>query len=261
MHFALPVGLGPVWLVSIAIMLPANFSPAQAARPAMAFDFPRSIVVESHPLTDDPEHQIVSCAIPISVRLLAGDISEVQEIRIEIGDCDRRLQVHGFSPTTRLESVLSGDVEWSKTTETTKQFSAALGGEAPVFFGDAVARITPTANGGVANREVITERQQRLAPKHVAVVAGTTREGSGVFFTLRPTPQTSLEGMHRVTVEFVTPHNWRGDALHVSVSAAGEEKFLWMSQPKVWAAKKSSVAIYVAGDPEARQAASTFVRQ
>ena len=82
-----------------------------------------------------------------------------------------------------------------------------------------------------------------------------------MFFTLRPSPQTSLEGVHELTVAFIVPADWRGDAVRVSCQASGEQKVLWMKQQKVWAEKSGGVALYLAGDAEARRAAERRVRQ
>ena len=94
-----------------------------------------------------------------------------------------------------------------------------------------------------------------------ASVSGTIDNEHGVFFTLRKSPTGSLEGVHELSVQFIAPANWRGDAIRVSCEARGEQKMLWMKQQKVWAAKTSAVALYLAGDGEARKAAERHVRQ
>ena len=82
-----------------------------------------------------------------------------------------------------------------------------------------------------------------------------------MFFKLKRSPQSSLEGVHELVVRFVVPENWRGDSLRVSCQATGQDKFLWMKQQTTWAAAKAPVAVYLAGDQEARIAAEKFVRR
>jgi hypothetical protein len=51
-----------------------------------------------------------------------------------------------------------------------------------------------------------------------------------VFFKLKRTSQTSLEGVHELAVTFVTPRRWPTIELQVSCSAHGERKMLWVRQ-------------------------------
>lgn len=246
-----------------ATLLPwAIADTGEAGGPLLDFDFPRTIqCTVAAEETADSSSRIVRCVLPLSVRLLEGDIRDVREIRVEIGDCDRRLRVRDFAPSTQLVSLATEDIEWSKTTETGKSFAASLGGEAPVLVGETIAHVTPTLNGGLNHREIVTQREKRAAPKQVVVASGTVAQGHGVFFTLRPTPQTSLEGMHQLSIDLEVPAGWRGDALYVVVEAAGEEKFLWITQTKRWAQEQTRVAIYLAGDVRAAAAAKKFVQQ
>ena len=244
-------------------------SRAQAEQPSLAFDF--GSTAECRDVTPDPVSEeagdlyagqkLVELKLRVSVHLLAGKISDVEEVRIEIGDCDSRIRVESFSPNTRLESHLSDDVTWTKTTESGKTLAASLGGEAPVPLGDVVAHILPSVTGGLSGREVVTETQVRRAPQIAVVASGTIGQEHGVFFKLRASPQTTLEGSHELTIRFIVPENWRGDALHVCCHATGQEKFLWIKQQASWARTCAPLAIYLAGDLEARIAAQRFVDQ
>ena len=238
---------------------------ASADEPQLAFDFGRTL--ECRDVTSPefaeayPDERIVEATLRLSVYLSGGDMTDVETIRVEISDCDRRLRVFDFSPSTRLESSLAADVQWTKTTESTHELGASLGGELPVCVGDVVAQVTPSINAVKGGRETITETQVRLAPKQAVIASGTIDGEHGVFFTLRPSPQISLEGVHELTVAFIVPAHWRGDAVRVTCQAAGEQKVLWMTQQKVWAEEASGVALYLAGDAEARRAAERRVRQ
>jgi hypothetical protein len=194
------------------------------------------------------------------VHLTAGTISDVEEIRVEISDCDGRLRVHDFSPRTRLESEFAAAIETTKTVESNHSFSASLGGEIPCI-GGTLAHVTPTIGGGMGGKEVVTEKQKRVAPMQAVVASGTMNEEHGVFFTLRASPLGTLEGVHELTVKFVVPISWRGDAVRVDCRATGEQKVLWMKQQVVWAQKATPVALFMAGDAGARRAAMRFVER
>jgi hypothetical protein len=51
-----------------------------------------------------------------------------------------------------------------------------------------------------------------------------------VFFKLKRYSQTSLEGLHELTVTFIAPRAWRWSEIRVDCAARGEQKLLWMKQ-------------------------------
>ncbi len=257
---------GRVCAAMLLTAAPAFTSPATAtaAEPRISFDFGRTLECRDVTPPDFaevyPDERIVECTLRLSVSLAGGDIRDVQSLRVEITDEDRRLRVFDFSPSTQLASELAENIERTTTTESTYELGAAIGGELPCI-GDVVARVTPSITAGKGGREVITEKKVLVAPKHVVVASGTINQAHGVFFTLRPSPQSTLEGLHEFTVAFVVPAKWRGDAVRVRCTAAGEQKVLWVKQQKVWAEQSGGVALYLAGDAEARRAAQRRVRQ
>jgi hypothetical protein len=243
----------------LCLLLLLSNATVYADTPSIEFDFGRT--AECREVTSTPEEviypgeKIVELKLRVSVQVTAGDIHDVEEVRIEAVDCDGRMRVHSFDPSTRLEARVSEDILWSKTTETSSSLGASLGGEAPVLLGEVVAHVTPTVNGGSTKREVVTESQSRVAPKHVVVSSGTMEKEHGVFFKLHQSPQATLEGVHELTIRFVVPELWRGDSVRVCCEATGVERFLWLKQRKTWAYHCAPVAIYLAGDLDARQAA------
>lgn len=249
-------------IVAVHLLLPQ--SKTAAAEPVLSFDFGRALACRDVTPTElseqYPSERVVEATLRLSVYLVSGDVSQVEAIRVEISDQDARLRVHDFSPRTRLESEFAGEIEWTKTTESSHSLGASLGGELPCL-GGVKANVTPSINGGVGGKEIVTESQKRIAPKQVAVASGTMNEEHGVFFILRPSPASTLEGVHELTVQFVVPADWRGDAVRVSVQASGEQKTLWIKQQKVFAQKSTGVALFMTGDVAARRAAQRLVKQ
>ncbi len=248
--------------VGLALILGAGGARvALAAAPVIEFDFGR--MAECRDVTEGkdvyPDEKIIELTLRVSVHLLEGDIHDVRELRFEVADGDHRLRVHSFEPGTRLESNLSEDIDWSRTVESTKSLGASIGAKAQGPLGDVVAQIAPLLSADKLKREIVNERQQRVAPQQAVVVAGTIRQGHGVFFTIRPSPRSSLEGVHELTLRFVVPANWRGDAIRVCCRATGQEKFLWMKQQATWARTCAPVVIYLAGDVVGRQIAKRRV--
>ena len=235
---------------------------ALAGGPKVAFDFGRTAeCVDVTPAESEsiyPGEKIVELKLRVSVHLLSGNINDVEEVRIEIGDGDNRMRVHSFSPGTELTSHWSQDIEWCRTTEDSSTLGASLGGELPTPVGGLIAHVTPTLSGGKTNAEKITEKQIRVAPKFAVVASGTIAQEHGVFFKLRSSPERSLEGTHEFTVRFIVPDDWRGEGVRVCCQATGTEKVLWMKQQATWAHTCGGVALYLAGDAKARQAALRF---
>lgn len=249
------------WLGCLLIV--AGGTAADAGSPEVAFDFGRTTECRNVTPTESADvirdEKIIELRLRVSVHLLSGDPADVEEVRVEIGDCDGRMRVHSFEPMTRLESQHAKEIKRSTTSEQTKSLGASLGGEAPVPLGEVVAHVTPTVSGGLSNREIVTETEYRIPPQQVVVASGTIGEEHGVFFKLRSSPLSSLEGVHELVVRFIVPENWRGDSVHVCCQATGQEKFLWMKQQSTWAHTCGTVALYLAGDPQARQAALRYV--
>jgi hypothetical protein len=245
--------------------LSSGQSVVRADEPSLTFDFGRTLecrdVTPPEYTEQYPDERIVECTLRLSVYLVSGDIDEVEAIRVEIADRDRRLRVFHFSPRTRLESSLGEDIEWTRTVETSHSIGASLGGELPAPIGGVIAHVTPTINAGQGGKEVVKEKQIRVAPRQAVIASGTIDHEHGVYFTLRPSPTSSLEGVHELSVQFLVPADWRGDAIRVACQATGQQKLLWMKQRKVWAEKALAVALYQAGDPAARRAAERHVKQ
>ena len=113
------ISLGP------SLIFTCDTSEVRAGSPSLAFDFGSTAEcqVVSSRVSDDPNRdlqsvrqldasqKLIELKLRVSVHLLAGKISDVEEVRIEIGDCDGRIRVESFAPNTRLESPLSDDIQ------------------------------------------------------------------------------------------------------------------------------------------------------
>lgn len=257
----IPGRLRPLVLACV-LFVPVS---AIAGPPRLEFDFGRAVACQVLPTDleseDFAEEKLIQFSLPISVQLLSGDIAQAEAIRIELTDHDKRMLVHDFAPQTRLESQHTEAILRTESTEDSHSLSATLGGEAPVPVGDLVAHVTPSVSGALGKRDAVTQTERLLPPKQVVVASGTKHNRHGVFFQLRPTPQTTLEGQHEVTVTLRVSKRWRGDTLRVELSAQGNEKFLWMERETTFAKKTADIALYLTGDREARLAAEQFLRQ
>jgi hypothetical protein len=227
---------------------------------AATCDFPRT--VECRDVTPDefdesrPGERLIELALRVSVRFHGNEANQVDEITIDIADTPASLNVHRFSPETKLSSELAGDIHRTTTVESTNSLGATLGGELPVVAGDVIAHVTPSISGNLGQRESATERVSRLSPKQTVVVSGTTNAGRGVFFKLRRNSQNTLEGVHELKVTYVAPADWQTGSINVACRAHGRHKlFGVVEQPKVFGTAAAPVHLYLAGNDEARQIA------
>lgn len=222
------------WAAALSAF-PAFFAPLAAlAAPEVEFDFARVVecrdITPSERLTQYPLQRLIEVALPVSVRFNDVSRDDVEEISIEVSGAPAGLRVQDFAPTTQLASEITHEIETTTTSKKARSFDGTLGGSLPIPGADVAARITPSISAGLASSDAATEKINRLPPKHVVVVSGTYAEGRGVFFKMKRTSQTSLEGTHELAVTFVAPRNWRAVALEVECQAVGQRKTLWVKQ-------------------------------
>ena len=151
-------------------------------------------------------------------------MDDVEELAIEINGSAAGLRVYDFRRNTNGQRYLQRNRDDNHHEE--KAFARRLlrGHTSRPRRSDAVAHFTPSISGGLAGCDTSTEKINRLPPKHAVVVSGTSSEGRGVFFKLKRYSQTSLEGVHELSVTFVAPATGKG-AKSVSIARpAANEK-------------------------------------
>jgi hypothetical protein len=70
-----------------------------------------------------------------------------------------------------------------------------------------------------------------------------------VFFKLKQSSQSSLEGVHGLSVTFLVPAGWRGGDVQIACSAQGRRKILWIKQAATVGEETGTVRLQVAGTP------------
>jgi hypothetical protein len=234
--------LGPAAILLVATQ-------TALAAPGVEFDFARSAklrdVTTAEQRLAEPTSRVVELRLPVSVRFRGAPPEDVDEIDVEFNAAGAVLRVATFSPTTQLASDLTEPV---KTTTTTKQASSldgSLGGTLPIPYADLVAHLTPTINAATSRSKSATESTSRLPPQRAIVVSGTSAEGRGVFFKLKRSSQTSLEGVHNLAVSFVVPDDWDGGLVRVSCIARGQKKVMFVKQSAILGGETAEVKLRV----------------
>jgi len=249
----------PIALAAARCVLPALFLTTGAAwaDSYVEFDFARAVecrdVTPAYPSIQLSNVRLIEVLLPVSVRFHELAMSDVEELDIEIDGTAAGLRVYDFAPCTQLASDIAHEIETTTTTKRSRSIDGTLGGNLPVPAGEIVAHVTPSINAGLSGSETATEKINRLPPKLAVVVSGTSSEGRGVFFKIKRSSQTSLEGVHDLAVTFVAPFRWRGSNLQITCTARGQRKLLWMKQDATLGGERSPVQVVLAAAPAARQ--------
>ena len=121
---------------------------------------------------------------------------------------ERRGRIVDFSPRTELTSDVTGTTSVSSQSETNSSFGVNANSD---LAGYGTASLN-ASNGG---RDTDTVKFERKPAKQLLTASGTLDRGSAVYFKLRPSSQTTLEGSKRLTVVMEVPRSWRSDYLRV----------------------------------------------
>ncbi len=245
-------------LTSFAL-LSATIVPTTAdARPYVEFDFARAVecrdVTPPERAEQYPHQRLIEMALPVSVRFRGVTAEDVDELDLEINGTASGLSVFDFSPDTQLASDVKRTIETTTTVKKDRSLDGSLGGVLPIPYSEAVAHVTPSINAAISRGEIATEKMQRLPPKYAVVVSGTSSAGRGVFFKLKRSTQTSLEGVHELAVTFVAPDGWQGGKVIVGCSARGSRKVFWMDKSATLGRAASEVELYMTGNTASSEA-------
>lgn len=230
-----------------------------AASPNVIFD--SSVIVTCTDVTPSdfafahPGEKVIEARFRVSALLEQGSANDIEEVLLVIQSPERRLRVVDFAPKTELTTDVTGEIEVVETSEDTETLDASIGGTVSVDYGVVKAKASPAVGGGNTQRNILTEKYHRIPPKELLLSSGTTNNEHGVFFKLRPSSQTSLEGMREYTCRFAVPEGWRGDWVMLQCHAKGYSGVGVFRSLEACGYRRAYVGLYLAGDAEAQMAA------
>ena len=207
---------------------------------------------------EHPQEMIVEAVFHLSVLLQSGREQDLEQFQVAILARERRLRVVDFQPRTELASELAGDVEVCTTDDTVQSLNASLGGVVAGDHGPIHAQASPAAGVGVTQNRGSKESFHRLAPKQLVLASGTTNAEHGVFFKWRRSSQMALEGSREVTCRFLVPADWRGDWVQIDCEILGRHRGYFGEKIEPCGRTRVFVALYLAGDAEARAAGNAL---
>jgi hypothetical protein len=255
-----------------AILLPAfivwlsSLAPAFATGPTVAFDLAYAVECREVPCgepTNHPGEKLMEADLKVSVRIEQGDEQDLDDLTFEITSVDKRLRIVDFLPRTQVQNSSTESVEVVKTTENVQSLGASTGTPLSYQRADAHGTLTlqplPAGSAGATHRKAITETTKRVPPGKVVVTSGTVDNEHGVFFKLRASATTSLEGVKPLSFRFVAPQEWHGDWVLLSALARRKVKPHWVFKGGDECGQtKAFIALYEQGDAGAERAAQAL---
>lgn len=248
-----------VWFVpsfALAVLLPAVVF---GGPPRVKFD--TDSVVSCADVTPlefaqaNPGEKLVEARFLISSLIAPGDNDSRLQHVFTIESRQRTMQVENYLPKTTLAADVVGNVLIEKKDEQCKTLGLSLSG--------AYENIASgTAKAGVDSKSGLITKYEKLPPLELVAASGPIRRGSGVYFKLKPSSQTSLEGAQEFVAVFRVPATWRGDIVHVHCEAWCVAQGLTssFSEPDRVGGGDFLVALYLEGDVQAKAAAQQFAR-
>ena len=247
---------GPPWLT--ALLATVVLSPFGVAG-GLQVEFDVATTVPCHEVTT-PEfaaafanEKLMQATFNISSLIRRGREADLAEFLYRIESPSGGVRIVDHLPRQELASQIMGAIAVEKKDESSRKVGGLLTGHYPPF-----SNAELNAQAGASSG--LNVRYEMLPPKEVLAASGTLNRERGVYFKLRPSPQTSLEGAKQFVCVLRVPKGWRGDCVRIECQAVAE--------PRGWpvaneAAECGSatflVALFAAGDEEARAIMSQVV--
>jgi hypothetical protein len=204
-------------------------------------------------LSQLPNSRMVEVQLDVSALFTPGDSSVVTEYTVRIVSRHEDVQVADYSPRTELQSEVLGALQVSSNQDRVREAAIrGMGGYPGVGSAQGYAYYHD-------NQNEIVHYAKKPALELVSA-AGTLERRRGVYFKVRQSSQTTLEGARPFRVVFEVPASWRADLLDVTIEAAGLEHPN-SKRPRILSTQQFVVALYQAFDEHAASIASNYVRQ
>jgi hypothetical protein len=204
-------------------------------------------------LTQLPNSRLVEVQLDVSALFTPGDSAVVSEYTVRIVSRHEEVQVADYSPRTELQSEILGAMQVSTNQDRVREAAIrGMGGYPGVGSAQGYAYFHDNQQESV--------HYARKPAMELVNAAGTLERRRGVYFKVKQSSQTTLEGARPFRIVFEVPQYWRADLLDVTIEAAGLDHAT-AKRPRVLSSQQFVVALYQEFDDHAARAASNYVRQ
>jgi hypothetical protein len=231
-----------------AVIIVAALAQAALAAPSVEFDIAPKAACRAVTAPESAKlhagANVVEVTFDLSTRIV-GNESDLKHITVEIWSPDRQLSIVGFSPTTTLQNEsVDGVIEVEE--------HRALG-QLSLEYALPTAKIQASAKNAGDSKIV----EKKLAPKSLLVASGTFDRSHGVFFTLHPSTQESLQKSRQFVCQLEVPKGFRGDYIQMTCTAVAHNRGVVRSRDTEVTAglARYTIGVYLDSDIEAKRAA------
>lgn len=206
---------------------------------------------------DHPDEMLIELPLRVSVLFFDAEDAQIEQLLFVARGQPGRLRVIDYYPSTETMSAVYGPVEVVETNDAQDSNEASLGGGVSLDYGPADVSIKPSAKKGTSTKNTLTETYKRRAPRDLLTASGTTNAGHGVFYKLRASKYTTLEGDHPLVIRAAVPKTWRGDWITVECRADAAPRRSDRSEKaeRTVGRYRVLVGLYLMGAAEAQEAA------
>jgi len=200
-----------------------------------------------------PNSRMVDVQLDVSALFTPGDVGIVTEYTVRILSRHEDVQVADYEPRTELQSDVFGSMQINQEGERFREAAIrGVGGYPGVG----------TAQGYAYYHDNSRETVHYAKKPSLELVnaAGTLERRRGVYFKVKQSSQTTLEGARPFRIVFEVPNSWRADLLDITIEAAGYENS-HSKRSRVLSSQQFVVAVYQEYDENAANAATRYVRQ
>jgi len=200
-----------------------------------------------------PNSRMVDVQLDVSALFTPGDAAVVTEYTVRIVSRHEDVQVADYSPRTEMQSDIFGPLQVSQDNDRVRE-AAIRAASAYPGVGSAQGYAYYHDN----ERETV--HFARKPSLELVNASGTLERRRGVYFKVRQSSQTTLEGARPFRVVFEVPNGWRADLLDVTIEAAGLEH-AGAKRTRVLSSQQFVVALYQEYDDNSANTATRYVRQ
>ena len=203
----------------------------------------------------NPDERWLEARFQVSSLIQRGNEGDLVQLVYRIVSLRQTMRVVDYAPKTVLATEVAGKVAVEERTDKDEHFSFALA--APLTWTGKAA-----ANGEMNAKSQQSRRYELLPPLTAIAASGTTDRGYGVYFKVKPSPRSSVEGSQELRVVFRVARDWRGDCVHLTCQAVGTFRTPVppISETVACGARRFTIALYAEGDLAAKAAAERLVR-
>jgi hypothetical protein len=248
-----------VFRLVVGVLLAGGlFSRAHAEPPAVHFDVVPVVgcqdVTSPEFAAVNPHERLFEARFQISSLIVRGDEQDLVQYLYRIESLQHGFVVVDYLPQTTLTTDVVEHVSVERQREDTRSLGITASGQY-----EHLAKGTATVGGGRTIKSSV--RYELLPPLELLAASGTVSRGSGVYFKLRPSRRSSLEGAQEFVLVLRVPRSWRGDLVRIQCQAVGKKPSVLpgVEGEFVWGEADVSVGLYAAGDLAAKQTATSLM--